>query len=543
MSLVITNNILALSAHNDMAAIHKNLAKAIEKTATGMQINSAGDDAAGLAVSEKMRAQTQGLDRAASNTQDGISLIQTAEGALSETHSILQRMRELALQAANDTLTADDRSYIQLEAGELKDKIDYIAETTQFNGKKLLNGDAAALWSSDKMETRALIRGGLQEADSYAQKSSFEANYNIDIQATAGQAQVQKSQIITPPLHEEEVPNDLLLNTVYEELPLVKNPEVLTITQGDGKQAAVTLYTNDTLYDIAKKINGAIAFGLGQSRYVDDSSQFCTVADGSPLTSESVYNAVLSDDEEEEVSYYATMLVRSAVAGRAGELTFSASEELLNTLGLNTIQEATENRFVVNITDAHTGEVVASNVRVTGNRLVGALNPNVDVEFDAMAGITAEWDEANKRFNYRTKDYSTTLHLSDNTTVIQVGANEGDNLAIHLGDMSAHALGLDEVNMTARETASRSITVIDNAMDRVSAQRAKLGVYQGRLEHTANNITTTGQNLTAAESRIRNADMAKAVIEFTKLQILNQSEMFVWSQANQNPENVLGLLR
>ncbi len=237
------------------------------------------------------------------------------------------------------------------------------------------------------------------------------------------------------------------------------------------------------------------------------------------------------------------MLVRSAVAGRAGELTFSASEELLNTLGLNTIQEATENRFVVNITDAHTGEVVASNVRVTGNRLVGALNPNVDVEFDAMAGITAEWDEANKRFNYRTKDYSTTLHLSDNTTVIQVGANEGDNLAIHLGDMSAHALGLDEVNMTARETASRSITVIDNAMDRVSAQRAKLGVYQGRLEHTANNITTTGQNLTAAESRIRNADMAKAVIEFTKLQILNQSEMFVWSQANQNPENVLGLLR
>ncbi|MBQ9565318.1 MAG: hypothetical protein IJU98_06995, partial [Synergistaceae bacterium] len=213
MSLVITNNILALSAHNDMAAIHKNLAKAIEKTATGMQINSAGDDAAGLAVSEKMRAQTQGLDRAASNTQDGISLIQTAEGALSETHSILQRMRELALQAANDTLTADDRSYIQLEAGELKDKIDYIAETTQFNGKKLLNGDAAALWSSDKMETRALIRGGLQEADSYVQKSSFEGNYNIDIQATAGQAQVQKSQIITPPLREEEVPHDIFINS------------------------------------------------------------------------------------------------------------------------------------------------------------------------------------------------------------------------------------------------------------------------------------------------------------------------------------------
>ncbi|MBQ9566433.1 MAG: hypothetical protein IJU98_12690, partial [Synergistaceae bacterium] len=358
--------------------------------------------------------------------------------------------------------------------------------------------------------------------------------------ATAGVNSVDLAASL-PSFQARDVPDKPFI-TVYEELPLVKSPEVLTITQGDGKQAAVTLYTNDTLYDIAKKINGAIAFGLGQSRYVDDSSQFCTVADGSPLTSESVYNAVLSDDEE-EVSYYATMLVRSAVAGRAGELTFSASEELLNTLGLNTIQEATENRFVVNITDAHTGEVVASNVRVTGNRLVGVLNPNVDVEFDAMAGITAEWDEANKRFNYRTKDYSTTLHLSDNTTVIQVGANEGDNLAIHLGDMSAHALGLDEVNMTARETASRSITVIDNAMDRVSAQRAKLGVYQGRLEHTANNITTTGQNLTAAESRIRNADMAKAVIEFTKLQILNQSEMFVWSQANQNPENVLGLLR
>ena len=141
----IYHNIPALYAYNSLNATNSALQKSIRTLSTGLRINSAADDAAGLAISEKMRAQIRGLDRAVSNSQDGISMIQTAEGALNETHSILQRIRELSVQSANDTLTQQDRGYIQLEIDQLREEITRIGNTTQFNKKKLLNGDAAVL--------------------------------------------------------------------------------------------------------------------------------------------------------------------------------------------------------------------------------------------------------------------------------------------------------------------------------------------------------------------------------------------------------------
>ena len=149
------HNIPALFTYNSLNATNNQLQKSINKLSTGLRINSAADDAAGLAISEKMRAQIRGLDQAVRNSQDGISMIQTGEGALNETHSILQRMRELSVQSANDTLTQQDRSYIQDEVEQLKQEIDRISTTTQFNKKKLLDGSAAVLWSSDNLATKA----------------------------------------------------------------------------------------------------------------------------------------------------------------------------------------------------------------------------------------------------------------------------------------------------------------------------------------------------------------------------------------------------
>jgi Flagellin and related hook-associated proteins len=191
----IYHNIPALFAYNSVSATNSSLQKSIEKLSTGLRINSAADDAAGLAISEKMRAQVRGLDQAVRNSQDGISMIQTAEGALNETHSILQRMRELSVQAANDTLTSQDRSYIQLEVDQLKEEVTRIATTTQFNKKKLLDGSASVLWSSDKLETKALVRGALRQVDQFGQKSAAEGNFKISIIADPGQAEIQKSDI------------------------------------------------------------------------------------------------------------------------------------------------------------------------------------------------------------------------------------------------------------------------------------------------------------------------------------------------------------
>ncbi|GHS85399.1 hypothetical protein AGMMS49957_01420 [Synergistales bacterium] len=197
MAMVVNHNIPALVTYNTINRTSSAIERSIQKLSTGLRINSAADDAAGLAISEKMRAQIQGLDRAVSNSQDGISMIQTAEGALSETHSILQRMRELSVQAANDTLTQQDRGYIQLEIDQLREEITRIGNTTQFNKKKLLDGSAAALWSADKLSTSAIINGGLRTIDQFGQKVTTEGNFVIDINAIPGKAQVQKSDIFT----------------------------------------------------------------------------------------------------------------------------------------------------------------------------------------------------------------------------------------------------------------------------------------------------------------------------------------------------------
>ena len=193
----VNNNIPALLAHNAYSATQANIEKTIQKLSTGLRINSAADDAAGLGISEKMRSQMKGLAQASRNAQDGISMIQTAEGALQEVHSMLQRMRELAVQAANDTLTSQDRAFIQTEIDKLRDGIDRIAGTTQFNRRRLLDGSASALWSSDKLSTEAIIRGGLTSRDQFGQRVTAEGNFRIEISARPGQAQVLKSNIYT----------------------------------------------------------------------------------------------------------------------------------------------------------------------------------------------------------------------------------------------------------------------------------------------------------------------------------------------------------
>ena len=773
----IYHNIPALFAYNSVSATNGSLQKSIEKLSSGLRINSAADDAAGLAISEKMRAQVRGLDMAVRNSQDGISMIQTAEGALNETHSILQRMRELSVQAANDTLTSQDRSYIQLEVDQLKEEVTRIATTTQFNKKKLLDGSASVLWSSDKLETKALVRGALRQIDQFGQKSAAEGNFKISIIADPGEAQIQKSDIFkikhdnvimnvtkneaagVQSIRVDSLPagtynitreatattrditalqtfgttavltldataavagvggasvylevvavntatnqvtfratsnilnqngtvstkvNDNLLvgsadvglstlglgastiaigavsagdnaskysignkivlgfvgsaaatdatvtisgttnpewfgnwgstagqplqdrvftlddvavlgkdvhfrnfylntanGTLYESdivLQLndnftaadavlagfeaafvgqvakgdvqlrdldkfwdangrfmIEDPQNITVTQGNGKQAVVTLNSTDTLRDIEFKLNNAIAFGLGQAQYLDSNTDRFV-----DFVENSTYNTPESVD--------GTFVIRSAIAGKAGELNFAGDEDIIKALSLNVIQNSSESQYRVSINDAHNGATIASNVKVTGNMLFGVVHKNVDIEFDAMANTNVEWSESALGFRLSRDSgiYETVIHLADNTTVFQIGANEKEDMGIDIGDMSAKALGINNVLVTDRESAARSITVIDSAIDRVSGQRAKLGAYQNRLEHTINNLTVAGTNLQAAESRIRDLDMAKEMMNFTKLNILMQAGNSMLAQANQLPQNVLQLLR
>jgi flagellin len=314
---------------------------------------------------------------------------------------------------------------------------------------------------------------------------------------------------------------------------LLDTPKSITLFQGDGKSASVMLYSTDTLNDVKQKLNDAIAFDLGQAKYVIESAdKFVSIVED-PATPNSLESVA------------GTFIIRSIIPGVAGGLTISGDEELVKAFSLNIVQASTESQSRVTVSDAHTGVLISSNSKITGNILYGVVHPNVDVVFDPLANVKATWNPNTLSFDVQSNSIptETIVHLSDNTTVFQIGANQGEDMAVDIGDMGVLALGLNNLVVTDKAAATRAMSTLDAAMAKVSRQRAKLGAYQNRLEYTISNLTTASTNTTAAESRIRDLDMAKEMMEFTKLSILSQAGNSMLAQANQLPQNVLSLLR
>jgi flagellin len=387
--MIINHNMGAMNANRNMGINASNAGKSMEKLSSGMRINRAGDDAAGLAISEKMRSQIRGLDQAASNAQDAISMIQTAEGGLNETTSILQRMRELSVQASTNVMATQDAESIGDEMVALRDEMDRIGNTTDFNGKKLLNG------------TMATAQGG---ADTLKAGTAAGANATIDSvdvsSATAGQT--------------------------------------FTMT-GAGNDITMT--------------NGGV-------------SQTITMADG-----------------------------MFAAAGQKTVLNFDklGAKITLNSTGT-------------------TGTAAAASTALKALTLTSA------------AGSSAA------------------------QIVVGSNATANETISIAFGDMRATALdsNLGTMTKTSLNTVAtaKAFTInIDNAIKNVSTQRSNLGAYQNRLEHTISNLSTSSENTTAAESRIRDVNMAKEMSTFSKNNILSQAAQAMLAQANQQPQQVLQLLR
>jgi flagellin len=411
----INHNITALNAYRQLSVNNIGVNKSLEKLSSGMRINRAGDDAAGLAISEKMRGQIRGLNQAVRNAQDAISMIQTAEGALNEVHSILQRMRELAIQAGNDTNTDSDRAEIQKEINQLTSEINRIANTTEFNTQKLLN-------------------------------------------ATSG--------TVTGP------------------------------GSGGGGGTDATSFNNEPLANTGITLNGSYDSSQG-----DITLTIRVVSDG-------------SDGVKYEYSTDGTNFE---------EITWDSGETTIFGITLTKPE-----------TDPEAGK--ADSVDLTAESQSQAPAPSA----------------------------------SSSSFIMQIGANENQTMTLELSDMRAAALGISTddtqgatgftndmvvtdgtnndpaeyaLDVSNAENAATAVTKIQQAIETVSAERAKLGAYQNRLEHTINNLEVAAENLTAAESRIRDVDMAKEMMEFTKQTILQQAATAMLAQANQLPQAVLQLLR
>ena len=326
---------------------------------------------------------------------------------------------------------------------------------------------------------------------------------------------------------------------------ILTNPQRLTFIQGDGKRTTITMDSNDTIFSVQEKINNAIRDGLGQGAFVDSSLERSFV--------KFVYNK--NDAAFKDMSGYSvngTFVIQSAIAGKAGEIRLAGDDDILiNAFSLANIRNAGENTFNVWYKDAHstTPYDIAPNTTVAGNLLVGVIHPNVDIMFDSNAGIKTvnELNTATGLFMFKAETnannfHTTTVHLAENTLVFQIGANPNQDVNASIGDMSAIAMGVDNVLLTDRESATGAFAKIDAAINRVSGERAKMGALQNRLICTINNLGVASENLSAAESRIRDVDMAAEMMNLTRQQILAQAGTAMMVQANNSPQMVLRLL-
>ena len=455
----INHNISAINTNRLLAQNNGSTSKSLEKLSSGLAVNRAGDNAAGLAISEKMRGQIRGLNQATDNANDGISLIQTAEGGLNETHAILQRMRELAVQSANDTNTESDRAEIQKEVDQLNKEITRISTDTEFNTKKLLDGSMAATGTTtDTNFANVKVAAGSNLTEA--------GDYTVNFKATAAVA------------GSAAVPGTDAVDAVA-----TKGTGVTAVTVSD--QAKLNAYATE-----AKTIE----YTAG-GKWSDGTTEWDDTA---------AVKAAIGIDIDDA----------SPAAGH--KVTISAYTEA--TTGTPAVEQKDATFEITSITDAE------------GNAV-------------SKSAFTMELSTAGKT-NTSLADGSLTVSVNvDKALTFHIGANSGQNTKLTVQNMSAEALGVDGVDLTTQSNADAAITTIDNAINTVSAQRAALGAMQNRLEHTINNLGTSSENLSAAESQIRDVDMAEEMSEYTKNNILVQAATSMLAQANQQPQNVLSLLR
>ena len=410
MGMVVRTNTMSTNAYRQLGMNNSAVTKSLEKLSSGYRINRAGDDASGLAISEKMKAQINGLEQASANSQDGISLIQTAEGATTEIHNMLNRMVTLATKSANGTIQNEvDRKAIQTEVDALNKEITRIAKATNFNGINLLDGS---------LSTASTASGTFGTVD-----VSFSTNSKVVDLGTA--------------------------HTVQLKADTAKDP---------GISVSITPETGAILITLGSKADSTYkAEDIAQAVRDQAAAEYAKVANNSAkATDAKMYQALTS------FSMDAT-----------GAISLKAND------------------------DSDTGVLTLKDTA-------------------ALGGLTLQVGDTNAEYNHVT---------------------------VSVDNMTAEGLGVSSLNVSTQESAASSINAIKAAINKVSTNRGNLGALQNRLEYTINNLDTTNENMTAANSRIRDTDMAKEMMNYTKMNILTQAAQAMLAQANQQPQSILQLLQ
>mgnify|MGYP001184733241 CR=1 FL=1 len=476
----INNNISAVITNKQLLGTENNLSSSMEKLSSGLKLNHASDNPSGMAISNKMKAQIRGLDQASQNASDGTSVIQIVDGALGEVTDMLQRMRELAVQAANGTNSQKEKEACQLEIASLRDEVDRISETTEFNTKSLLDGSLDARVYADKENrdniSRIYVSDSVAEGtysltvDKAATKATYDTGIQVDdLVGKNGQLSINGYTVkITDQMTKEEIYTALRDGAEIGECTISRIDEPLSFSStAYGSHASVSLIQQSEDGDI---------FGAGIPNTQTDPDAKVTTGDNAEVTLDSANSAF---DPRATVSYDGNKIT------------------ITNTDGFN-MSFLLEAGFEVDATTA------------AGTTTTGVINLEV-----------------------------TDIGIMD----LQIGANEGQTMQVRIPSTNVDSLYIDDIDVTTVNGPSKAMDRLDSAISTISQIRSQIGAYENRLDYTVDSLDETQENMESALSRIEDVDMAEEMTEYTKYNVLQQAGTSVLAQANELPTQALQLLQ
>ncbi len=545
----IQHNIMAMNAYRNYSNNTSALSKNLEKLTSGYKINRAGDDAAGLAISEKMRAQITGLSVAQKNAKDGISLVQTAEGALTEVHDMLNRMVELADQSANGTYDGTDRTQLQKEVTELKKEINRIADSANFNGINLLDGslagggnvsglgitDVAAVAGVSKTTAMTDLTTGLDDGDKLSYTVAWKDGSGQEFSATVELTYDKANKKLVAADGSTYGVAAADGKATKEEM----NAAILAELKKNGNLTAafdITAQDTNTTLQFTSKVAGTnggqiTAFGFSQ---IDTSAGTKTALTGGAGFNTTGNTAAADATQKLDLSKVTTIDATGSNVPKAEDL-----EKAIFEVGGKKFLLAKTGSDLKNLTNLGSDVTV---IEVNGNSYAADDDAaNVAAEISRVTGMDFSANASNE-IVYKG---DTKLSTGGGGLTLQIGdtSDSFNQLNVTIKDMHTASMGIDAIDISDQKGAQAAVDVIKAAINYVSDVRGTLGATQNRLDHTINNLSVMEENIQDAESTIRDTDVADEMMAYTKNNILIQSAQAMLAQANQVPQGVLQLLQ
>ena len=576
--MVVQHNLQAMNANRMLGVTTGQASKSTEKLSSGYRINRAADDAAGLAISEKMRKQIRGLDQASANAEDGISCVQTAEGALAEVQDMLQRMNELAVQAANGTNSETDRQYIQDEFDQLISEIDRVAETTKFNETYLLKGDSTKPTKSVYITNYSVTYtkndlpnnvDGIEYKTNYigtnnvyvVSSSIFETSSNISLTGNKIQTGDDITPYMTSSTSAGNKANAVLNTDKYVAFVNVElDSELLDGADGEVNNVA-TAGGSDNKDLSTDGTSSTVRANRDLFIYNTDNSTVTRVTAGTEMTK------YLNDDHTMKDSYrLVDVLYGDSAKVVGGAVT---SERVKSTVTNNQPFTWSDNYLEKDVSmkqlydaDGQLVSGVALNKYFdeNGNYKGGLYTTAQARAIDEVFANSTDASQKLKNVNNVTTGATIGQYITQASSQVAAGldvdlhagadSDRANKITVNLDTLTAAGLGIDKLASynigivdTTGDNATDAIDVIADALQMVSRQRAALGAVQNRLEHTIKNLDNVVENTTSAESAIRDTDMAEEMVKYSNANILTQAGQSMLAQANQSNQGVLSLLQ